>query len=30
MLERDTLLFGMALIIVAYLIYRQWERDGRI
>ncbi len=28
MLERDTLLFGIAFIIIAYLIYKHWERNG--
>jgi len=30
MLARDTFLFIIALIVVVYLIYKQWERDGRI
>ena len=30
MLERDTLLFAAVLAAILYLIYKQWQRDGRI
>ena len=30
MLERDLLYAIIGLTIVLYLIYKQWERDGRI
>lgn len=30
MLEKNTLIFAAALAVIVYLIYKQWQRDGRI